>query len=237
MAATRASGAHGFTSTVVHPAAVARAICVGSAHPVRAITGRARNWRISSYPSMRPGIERSVTMRSGCTSGMDCNACSASATGTMVNPAPDRAHSYISRVSWSLSTMSTTGARRLMAHARGRADRAAMRIRHVRRGVCGHADLLSGDTRCVHLRLGVGISVGALTVRTDADMKHVRLGGCVNGTTGEIPQRAAAAGTRVALGSARHIVSLRDAARRDRRRVACTVSARLQSYHTDHRNP
>ena len=54
MAAARASGAQGFRSIVVQPAATARTIWTGSAHPVRAITRRPHSCRISSYPPRGP---------------------------------------------------------------------------------------------------------------------------------------------------------------------------------------
>ena len=56
--------------------------------------------------------------------------------------------------------------------------------------------------------------------------RHVRLGGGVNRVAGAVPQRPAAAGARVALGSTRHGLSLRDAARRDRCRPSRGVSPR-----------
>ena len=64
MAATRASGAHGFTSTVVHPAAVAWARWAWSAHPVRAMTGRPRSARLW-LPAPDETIKTVETRRAG----------------------------------------------------------------------------------------------------------------------------------------------------------------------------
>ena len=57
-------------------------------------------------------------------------------------------------------------------------------------------------------------------------MDDVRLRGGVNSAAGEVPQRSAATGARVALGSTRHGLSRCDAARRDQRRLSRTVSPR-----------